>query len=53
MTKQANEIEFYGKTLYLDGNNIIFTDDIIRQTYLKKKRQIGEKMLEAVAIKFA
>ena len=53
LTKEAKDIDYAGKTLYLDGNNILFVDDKIRTTYLKKNRQASEKMLEAVAIRFA
>lgn len=40
------------KNIYLDGNNMLFVDDIIRKRCLKKQTKVGEAMLAKVVFQY-
>ncbi len=52
-TKELAEWPAHIRTLYLDGNNMLFVDDAIRKMMLGRKKKLAEQTLANLALNFA
>jgi len=51
--KELTEWPAHIRTLYLDGNNMLFVEDAIRKLVLSRKSKLAEKVLADLALNFA
>ncbi len=52
-TKELTEWPAHIRTLYLDGNNMLFVEDAIRRMMLGRKKKLAEQVLADLAFEFA
>jgi len=52
-TKELTEWPAHIRTLYLDGNNMLFVEDAIRKMMLGRKKKLAEQTLANLAFEFA
>jgi len=52
-TKELTEWPAHIRTLYLDGNNMLFVEDAIRKMMLGRKKKLAEQVLADLAFEFA
>ena len=51
--KELTEWPAHIRTLYLDGNNMLFVEDAIRKLVLGRKNKLAEQVLAELALEFA